>query len=250
MKEVQEIEEFKKTAVYPTFEIFEFYDERWTVLIHGPIDSKFEGMFIEFLLDFNNDYPFSAPTITCLETVEGTFFKKKEVVTFDYLSMKSWSPAMRILTILISIQSYMASIKPIKGPVSQERIQEPRNELNSVNGRKPKAKKERKAARKRASTSTTSQEPARKKPSNNIQQALPESSQPGPGESQAVDEKIKAARIKAQKVKDEYDASLNELDVALEEKLKTHEAELLEVQRKIQETLEKRKKLREDLKNL
>ena len=103
---------------------------------------------------------------------------------------------MRILTILISIQSYMASIKPIKGPVSQERIQEPRNELNSVNGRKPKAKKERKAARKRASTSTTSQEPARKKPSNNIQQALPESSQTGPGESQAVDEKIKAARIK------------------------------------------------------
>jgi hypothetical protein len=108
--------------------------------------------------------------------------------------MKSWSPAMRVLTILISIQSYMASVKPVKEPVSEERIQEPRNELNSVNKRKSKAKKERKAARKRASSSTTPVEPARKKISKNIQQALPESSQLG--ESQAVDDKIKAARIK------------------------------------------------------
>ena len=109
--------------------------------------------------------------------------------------MKAWSPAMRVLTILITIQSYMASIKPVKEPVSEERIQEPRN---SVNEKKSKAKKARKAgpksARKRESTSTASLEPAHKKISKNIQQALPESSQLG--ESQAVDEKIKAARIK------------------------------------------------------
>ena len=102
---------------------------------------------------------------------------------------------MRILTILISIQSYMASIKPVKEPVSEKRIQEPRN---SVNERKSKAKKARKVgpkvARKRASNSTTPLEPVRKKISRSIQQALPESSQLG--ESQAVDEKIEAARIK------------------------------------------------------
>ena len=85
-----------------------------------------------------------------------------------------------------------------KEPDTQERIQRPRNELNSVNARKSEAKKARKAvpkaARKRASTSTASLEPAHKKVSKKIQQTLPEGSQLG--ESQAVDDKIKAARIK------------------------------------------------------
>ena len=78
---------------------------------------------------------------------------------------------MRVLTILLSIQSYMASIKA-----------------------KKKRKAGPKAARKRAPTSTTSLEPAPTKISKNIQQDLPESSQIG--ELQAVDEKIKVARIK------------------------------------------------------
>ena len=89
-------------------------------------------------------------------------------------------------------------INSLREPVIQDGHQEPRNETNSAKGRNPKVKKERKdapkTARKRASTSTSSLEPARTKISKNIQQALPESSQLG--ESKAVDEKIKAARIK------------------------------------------------------
>ena len=221
---------------------------------------------------FNDNFPWEAPFITCLETVEGTNFLKNEVMTFDNFryefnkssffyknsSSEPWDQSIKVLTILLSIQSYMASIKKeiprsetycsnseeesdpsdnalpnrppplepvshdrigellatdresvpeeriqeqinaLREPDTQERIPEPSNEISSVNGRNSKVKKERKAgpkaARKRASNSTTPLEPVRKKISKSIQQALPESSQLG--ESQAVDEKIEAARIK------------------------------------------------------
>jgi len=111
VKEVERIEEFKKTvsriasilttpnaesfinynrvkALCPTFDIVETFDERWTVSIHGPIDSRFEGMVIPFSLMFNDDFPFSAPFITCLETVDGTNFLKNEVMTFNNFRYK------------------------------------------------------------------------------------------------------------------------------------------------------------------
>ena len=228
---------------------------------------------------FNDRFPWEAPFITCLETVEGTTFLKNEVMTFDnfrylvkintlpslFSSAEPWDQSIKVLTILLSIQSYMASIKkeiprsetycsnseeesdpqpsfsnrppPLEAvpqdrtdainerinvlrvfdshdrleelrnaqldPAVQGKIREPRNaiEINqSGKGGKTKRTKSKpckvsgnKAPSKRASTSKTSLEPASKKILKD-KQALQESSQIG--EPQAVDEKIKAARLK------------------------------------------------------
>lgn len=64
--------------------------------------------------------------------------------------------------------------------------------------------------------------------------------------SKAVDEIFKRAR----EAKNAYNESLKELDRALEEKLKTHENEAIEIQRKIQELVDRRRKLKESLGNL
>ena len=82
-------------------------------------------MVIPFSIMFNENFPWEAPFITCLETVEGTTFLKNEVMTFDNFrynlnktslfiqnsSSEPWDQSIKVLTILLSIQSYMASIK-------------------------------------------------------------------------------------------------------------------------------------------
>ena len=64
--------------------------------------------------------------------------------------------------------------------------------------------------------------------------------------SKYVDEKFK----KAKEAKEAYNASLKELDRALEEKLKTHQKEANEIERKIQELVARRKKLKKSLQTL
>eukprot|EP00092_Neocalanus_flemingeri_P105403 GFUD01135109.1.p1 GENE.GFUD01135109.1~~GFUD01135109.1.p1 ORF type:complete len:329 (+),score=92.08 GFUD01135109.1:251-1237(+) len=84
-------------------------------LVTGPFDTPYEGGFFYFLLRCPPNYPISAPKVKLMTTGQGTVrfnpnFYKNGMICLSILgtwSGPSWSPALSLSSLLISIQSMM-----------------------------------------------------------------------------------------------------------------------------------------------
>jgi len=84
-------------------------------LVTGPFDTPYEGGFFYFLIRCPPNYPITAPKVKLMTTSDGTVrfnpnFYKNGKVCLSILgtwSGPSWSPAMSLSSLLISIQSMM-----------------------------------------------------------------------------------------------------------------------------------------------
>jgi len=97
-------------------------------LIIGPFDTPYEGGFFHFMLRCPPNYPINPPRVKLLTTGEGTVrfnpnFYKSGKVCLSILgtwSGPSWSPALSLSSLLISIQSLMTD-KPYHNEPGYER---------------------------------------------------------------------------------------------------------------------------------
>ena len=84
-------------------------------LVTGPFDTPYEGGFFYFLIRCPPNYPISAPKVKLMTTGQGTVrfnpnFYKNGMICLSILgtwSGPSWSPALSLSSLLISIQSMM-----------------------------------------------------------------------------------------------------------------------------------------------
>ncbi|PWZ21218.1 hypothetical protein Zm00014a_032761 [Zea mays] len=130
--------------------------KRWVVDVAGAPGTLYTGETYKLQVDFSEHYPMEAPQVIflhpapmhphiysnghiCLGIVVNFYSPKMELVTFTvpfvfgYILYDSWSPAMTVSSICISILSMLSS-----SPAKQRPADNDRYVRNCRNGRSPK----------------------------------------------------------------------------------------------------------------
>eukprot|EP01028_Stygiella_incarcerata_P009443 TRINITY_DN4473_c0_g2_i1.p1 TRINITY_DN4473_c0_g2~~TRINITY_DN4473_c0_g2_i1.p1 ORF type:complete len:188 (-),score=33.51 TRINITY_DN4473_c0_g2_i1:461-1024(-) len=90
----------------------------WRCSIEGPKASPYEGGVFEVLVELPKNYPFHPPKATFLTKVYHCNIDETGTVCLDIL-WDSWSPSIRISSLLVSLQSMLSEPNP-SDPLSVE----------------------------------------------------------------------------------------------------------------------------------
>ena len=83
----------------------------WTGMIMGPADSPFAGGMFGVSIHFPTDYPFKPPKVSFTTKIYHPNVNESGVICLDILK-GSWSPALTISKVLLSILSLLTDANP------------------------------------------------------------------------------------------------------------------------------------------
>ena len=83
----------------------------WEATILGPSDSPYSGGMFKLSLNFPGDYPFKPPKVKFLTKILHPNINTHGSICLDILN-KSWSPALTIQKVLLSISSLLTDPNP------------------------------------------------------------------------------------------------------------------------------------------
>ncbi|KAF5188036.1 Ubiquitin-conjugating enzyme e2 e2 [Thalictrum thalictroides] len=83
----------------------------WEATIIGPTDSPFAGGVFTVKINFPQDYPFKPPKVSFITKVYHPNINSNGNICLDILK-ESWSPALTIAKVLLSISSLLTDPNP------------------------------------------------------------------------------------------------------------------------------------------
>jgi ubiquitin-conjugating enzyme E2 D len=83
----------------------------WSATIFGPKDTPYEGGVFNLNIEFPSNYPFKPPIIKFITPIYHCNINKHGNICLDILN-KSWSPALTISKVLISLCSLLSEPNP------------------------------------------------------------------------------------------------------------------------------------------
>lgn len=83
----------------------------FNLLICGPTDSPYENGLFEINIKLNDEYPLKAPNITFISEIYHPNIKNSSIC-LSTLKNGSWSPALMLYKVLMSIQALLADPNP------------------------------------------------------------------------------------------------------------------------------------------
>ena len=83
----------------------------WQATIFGPDDTPYHGGIFNIKIEFTEEYPFKPPKVWFVTPVYHCNINRRGGICLDILN-KSWSPALTIGKVLISICSLLAEPNP------------------------------------------------------------------------------------------------------------------------------------------
>ena len=83
----------------------------WEATIMGPSDSPYAGGMFSLVINFPQDYPFKPPKIKFTTKILHPNINNHGSICLDILN-KSWSPALTISKVLLSISSLLTDPNP------------------------------------------------------------------------------------------------------------------------------------------
>ncbi|CAG2111369.1 unnamed protein product [Medioppia subpectinata] len=105
----------------------------WEGILHGPLDSPYEGGLFRFRVDFTADYPNKAPKIRFISRVFHPNISRNGDICVDLLQ-KQWSSAYTLTQAMICISSLLTD--PNTGsplnPMSAQLYETDRQKYNST----------------------------------------------------------------------------------------------------------------------
>eukprot|EP00456_Euglypha_rotunda_P012168 TRINITY_DN13400_c0_g1_i5.p1 TRINITY_DN13400_c0_g1~~TRINITY_DN13400_c0_g1_i5.p1 ORF type:complete len:143 (+),score=22.63 TRINITY_DN13400_c0_g1_i5:59-487(+) len=84
---------------------------KWEAKIDGPTKSPYEGGLFDLLIEFPSDYPFKPPKVRFTTKIYHCNINDKGGICMDILK-DSWSPALTISKVLLSICSLFTDPNP------------------------------------------------------------------------------------------------------------------------------------------
>ena len=85
----------------------------WDAVICGPFDTPFDGGIFKLTIQFSEDHPYKPPVIKFVSKMfHPNIFEKDGTVNLDILSIRNWTPALTVSSLLISIQSLLDDPNP------------------------------------------------------------------------------------------------------------------------------------------
>jgi len=84
----------------------------FNVRLTGPVDSPYHGGVFSLELFLPENYPMEPPKVRFLTKVYHPNVDKLGRICLDTLTAKSWSPALQIKSVLLSIQALMSMPNP------------------------------------------------------------------------------------------------------------------------------------------
>lgn len=85
--------------------------KHWSATIIGPKDSPYDGGIFNLDITFSEEYPFRPPNIQFITKVYHPNISKNGTICLDILKT-TWSPALTMSKILISIMSLLTDPNP------------------------------------------------------------------------------------------------------------------------------------------
>jgi ubiquitin-conjugating enzyme E2 D/E len=85
---------------------------KWKAVIVGPPETPYEGGIFNLEINFPNDYPFRPPHCRFITKIYHPNINAEGGICVDILKTTSWSPALTIGKVLLSISSLMADPNP------------------------------------------------------------------------------------------------------------------------------------------
>lgn len=85
---------------------------KWKAIIFGPPETPYEGGSFELEINFPKDYPFKPPHCRFVTKIYHPNINSEGGICVDILKSTSWSPALTIGKVLLSISSLMADPNP------------------------------------------------------------------------------------------------------------------------------------------
>jgi ubiquitin-conjugating enzyme E2 D/E len=84
---------------------------KWSASIIGPEKTPYEGGIFKLSINFNSDYPFKPPKVKFETRIFHPNINSYGSICLDILN-KSWSPALTISKLLLSISSLLSDPNP------------------------------------------------------------------------------------------------------------------------------------------
>ena len=85
----------------------------WDAVICGPFDTPFDGGKFKLTIQFSEDHPYKPPAIKFVSKMfHPNIFEKDGTLNLDILSIRNWTPALTVSSLLISIQSLLDDPNP------------------------------------------------------------------------------------------------------------------------------------------
>ena len=85
----------------------------WDAVICGPFDTPFDGGKFKLTIQFSEDHPYKPPVIKFVSKMfHPNIFERDGKVNLDILSIRNWTPALTVSSLLISIQSLLDDPNP------------------------------------------------------------------------------------------------------------------------------------------
>jgi ubiquitin-conjugating enzyme E2 D len=85
---------------------------KWKAIIVGPPETPYEGGVFNLEINFPADYPFRPPHCRFTTRIYHPNINNEGGICVDILKSTSWSPALTIAKVLLSISSLMADPNP------------------------------------------------------------------------------------------------------------------------------------------
>jgi ubiquitin-conjugating enzyme E2 D/E len=85
---------------------------KWKAIIVGPPETPYEGGMFHLEINFPNDYPFKPPHCRFVTKIYHPNINSEGGICVDILKATSWSPALTVGKVLLSISSLMADPNP------------------------------------------------------------------------------------------------------------------------------------------